>query len=162
MNGLYDVMHMLMIRMNHRLITALAERWHSETCTFHLVQGEITVTLEDVWRILRILIQGELVIYDRYWGTLAVQRFFDEGVFIDDGSISWEEIATLYEPLPAVLSGIVGGLLCPDRCSHGLAIRWEQVIEQMITEGTQFAWGPCVLAHLYQELHEVVYRGRGS
>lgn len=29
-------------------------------------------------------------------------------------------------------------------------------------EGTQFAWGPCVLSHLYQDLHEVAYRGVGS
>lgn len=63
--GLYEVMHMPVIRMNHGLITALAERWHSETCTFHLAQGEMTVTLEDVWRILRIPIRGELVTYDR-------------------------------------------------------------------------------------------------
>lgn len=68
-----------------------------------------------------------------------MQRFFDEDVFIDDGSIAWEDIVALYEPLPAVLSGIVGGLLCPDRRSHGLVIGWGQVIEQMMMEGTQFA-----------------------
>lgn len=37
-----------------------------------------------------------------------MQRIFDEDVFIDDGSITWEEIAALYEPLPIVLVGIEG------------------------------------------------------
>ncbi|GLJ21186.1 hypothetical protein SUGI_0387900 [Cryptomeria japonica] len=70
--GLYEVMYMPVIRMNHGLITALVERWHSETCIFYLAQGEMTVTLEDVWHILQIPIQRELVTYDRSWGTLAV------------------------------------------------------------------------------------------
>ncbi|GLJ53604.1 hypothetical protein SUGI_1143530 [Cryptomeria japonica] len=137
--GLYEVMHMPMIQMNHEMIMVLVERWHNKMCTFHLAQGEMTVTLEDVWHILCIPIRRELVTYDRSWGTLVVQRFFDEDVFIDDGSIAWEEIATLYEPLPVVVSGIVGGLLCPDRRSHGLAVGWGQVIEMMIIEGTRFA-----------------------
>lgn len=46
------------------LLTALAKRWHSETCSFHLSMGEMTVNVEDIYRILRILIDGELVPYD--------------------------------------------------------------------------------------------------
>lgn len=82
------------------------------------------VMLEDVWRILHILIRGELVTYDQALGTVVVQRVFADGVYIKDGSIAWEDIAALYEPLPVVLSGIVGGLLCPNRRSHGLAVGW--------------------------------------
>ena len=62
--GLYHITFMLEIRSNSGLLTALAERWHSETSSFHLPTGEATVTLEDVWCILWILIVGELVVYD--------------------------------------------------------------------------------------------------
>lgn len=118
----------------------------------------MTVMLEDVWRILHIPITGELVTYDRYLGTIVVQRIFADDMYIEDGFVAWEDIAALYESLPSMLSGIVRGLLCPDRRSHGLAVGWGLVIEKMMTEGTCDAWGPCVLAHLYKDLHEAVYR----
>lgn len=72
--------------------------------------------------------------------------------------MEWEDIAALYETLPSVLAGIIGGLLCSDRRSHGLAVGWGQVIEQMVTKGTPYAWGPCGLMHLYRDLHETMYR----
>ncbi|XP_059064182.1 uncharacterized protein LOC131856415 [Cryptomeria japonica] len=137
--GLYDMMHLLVIRMNCGLLTALAKRWHSETCFFHLAMGEMTVTLEDIWRILHIPIRGELVTYDRHLGTTTIERIFADDVYIEDGFVAWEDIAALYEPLPSVLAGIVGGLLYPNRHSHGLAVGWGQV--QMVTKGTGYAWG---------------------
>lgn len=42
----------------------LAKWWNLETCSFRLSTGEATITLEDVWRIMRIPINGELAIYD--------------------------------------------------------------------------------------------------
>lgn len=46
------------------MLSVLAERWHSETSSFHLPTGEATVTLEDIWCILRFPIHGRQVIYD--------------------------------------------------------------------------------------------------
>lgn len=40
------------------MLTALIERWDSETSTFHLPTGEMMVTLEDFWWILRLPIAG--------------------------------------------------------------------------------------------------------
>ena len=47
------------IEINHHLITALVERWRTETHTFHLPLGEATVTLEDVVVHLNLPIDGE-------------------------------------------------------------------------------------------------------
>ncbi|GLJ17130.1 hypothetical protein SUGI_0296410 [Cryptomeria japonica] len=52
--GLRHVLYVPEFRANMGLLTALVERWHSETCTFHLPMGEMIVTLEDVYRILQI------------------------------------------------------------------------------------------------------------
>lgn len=44
---------------NRGLLIALAEWWHSETYSFHILMGEATITLEDTYEILCILIKGE-------------------------------------------------------------------------------------------------------
>jgi len=43
------------------MLTTLMERWDPNSNTFHLSMGEITVTLEDVYRITRLPIRGKLV-----------------------------------------------------------------------------------------------------
>ncbi|KAH9291395.1 hypothetical protein KI387_043414, partial [Taxus chinensis] len=51
------------ITLDHGLLMAIAERWHSESQCFRLPTGEITITLEDVWRIMRIPIIGQPIQY---------------------------------------------------------------------------------------------------
>ena len=43
------------------MMTTLYEHWHSETWIFHLMIGEMTVTLEDVYKIFLLPILGILV-----------------------------------------------------------------------------------------------------
>ena len=66
------------IRVNHGLLGALVEHFHSETNTFHLPPGEVTVTPEDIYRILRISFHGMRVEYDRrpQVGVAALQEIF--------------------------------------------------------------------------------------
>ena len=42
------------------LISALVERWHGETSSFHLPMGELTITLDDVSSLLHFPITGAL------------------------------------------------------------------------------------------------------
>lgn len=155
---LFDMMHLLVICMNRGLLIVLAKRWHSETCPFHLAMRDMPIILEDIQRILHIFITEELVSYDRLIGEVTLQQVFPYlELEVDDGSVAWEDISDLYEPLQDVLSGIVGRLLCIYWRSHVLAVGWGQVIERMASEGTRHVWGSCVLDHLYRDLHEVVY-----
>ncbi|PKA50866.1 Serine/threonine-protein phosphatase 7 long form like [Apostasia shenzhenica] len=50
------------IRIDHNLITTLIECWSPETNTFHLLIGEMTVTLQDIAVILGVRIDGDLLI----------------------------------------------------------------------------------------------------
>ncbi|KAG9442173.1 hypothetical protein H6P81_018027 [Aristolochia fimbriata] len=49
------------LRLDKPLITALVERWKSETNTFHLANGETTITLEDVAVLLGLRVDGDAV-----------------------------------------------------------------------------------------------------
>lgn len=160
--GLYHITFIPELRSNRALLTALAERWHSETSSFHLPTGEATVTLEDVWRILRIPIHGELMVYDPAVGRAALHRLFDCGdaeLGIQDYEIRWDLLWARHERVVAVICRVIGGLLILDRRGHGFPVGWGRVLEQMVMDGTMFAWGPCMLAMLYYYLHQVVYRG---
>ena len=59
MKGLFKVSE---LEVDHALITTLVERWHPKTHTFHLLHGEIGITLQDIEVILGVLVDGLLVV----------------------------------------------------------------------------------------------------
>ena len=44
---------------DRELISSFVERWHRETSTFHLLVGEVSITLDDVTSLLHMLIVGD-------------------------------------------------------------------------------------------------------
>ena len=56
------------------LISAFVERWHRETSTFHLLVGELTITLDDVSSLLHLPISGAFHSFEAL--------FVDEAVFL--------------------------------------------------------------------------------
>ncbi|KAJ1440652.1 Aminotransferase-like, plant mobile domain [Sesbania bispinosa] len=54
---LIDCSHSLVDR---GLLSAFAERWHRDTCYFHLPVGEMTITLDDVSSLLHLPVTGHL------------------------------------------------------------------------------------------------------
>ncbi|CAN1254283.1 Serine/threonine-protein phosphatase 7 long form homolog, partial [Linum perenne] len=55
---LYSIHDLVNMHLDHDLITTLVERWRPETHTFHMLEGECTVTLQDVNIISRLPING--------------------------------------------------------------------------------------------------------
>ncbi|KAH1198540.1 Protein MAIN-LIKE 1 [Glycine max] len=56
--GLSPLIECSVVTSDPKLISAFVERWHSETNTFHLPVGELTITLDDVSSLLHLPISG--------------------------------------------------------------------------------------------------------
>lgn len=52
------------------LISAFGERWQPETSSFHLLFGEMTIMMHDVWHILHIPVDGFMVYDTTSFGAL--------------------------------------------------------------------------------------------
>ncbi|XP_059078015.1 serine/threonine-protein phosphatase 7 long form homolog [Cryptomeria japonica] len=157
--GLCYIVHLPEVMTNRAMINTLVERWHSETCYFHLPTGEASITLLDVWHILHIPISGRQVTYDPDDGISALCTLFEceeQDLHIRGHyDIHWDDFD--YDDLIVVLACTVVGLLIPDRHAHGFLVGWGHVIHDMIINRCLFSWGPCLLVTLYHQMDGVVY-----
>ncbi|CAI0423103.1 unnamed protein product, partial [Linum tenue] len=60
--GLGMLRHFMRIEIYNDLLTAMSERWRPENHTFHLPEGEMTITLKDVAILTGLPISGEAII----------------------------------------------------------------------------------------------------
>lgn len=58
-----------------------------------------------------------------------------------------------YDPFLAMLDGIIGGFLLPDKRGQRCLVGWGHIIQDMINQLQRFVWGSYILAHLYHDLH---------
>ena len=63
-SGLHHLIYTRFSTVTHAMARALCERWHTETSSFHLPVGEMTITLDDVYNLLHIPIQGRMLDHD--------------------------------------------------------------------------------------------------
>ena len=63
-SGLHHLIYTGYYSVTHAMIRALCERWHTETSSFHLPVGEMTITLDDVHNLLHIPIYGRMLEHD--------------------------------------------------------------------------------------------------
>ncbi|KAG9450437.1 hypothetical protein H6P81_010402 [Aristolochia fimbriata] len=73
------------LRLDKPLITALVERWRSETNTFHFANGEMTITLEDVAVLLGLHVDGDAVTGSTRGDWMELARVL-QGVELPPGS----------------------------------------------------------------------------
>jgi len=58
---LHDLVYLGYVIVPHALLMTLCERWHPETSTFHMLLGEMTVTLDDVTCLTHLQIEGRML-----------------------------------------------------------------------------------------------------
>jgi len=63
-SGLHGLIYTGYSSVTYAMIRALCERWHTETSSFHLPVGEMTITLDDVYNLLHLPIQGRMLDHD--------------------------------------------------------------------------------------------------
>ena len=150
------------------LITCLVERWRSETHTFHVPVGEMTITLQDVAIILGLRMDGPAVM-----GTcvLDVAELCGELLGVTPPvdalrgsviSIRWlcDQLST---PAPDVdevalerstrgfILALMGSFLFADKKGVHVHLCFLPLLRDL-THTTTYSWGGAVLAHTYREL----------
>jgi hypothetical protein len=108
--------YMSEVRNHIARMIVLVERWHNKTSSFHLLAGEAIVTLEDIWRILRLPIHGEWVFY----GIVArVDAFYDllehEDLILSSLQIDIEMYRGHASTLRLVVAALIMGVVAPNR-----------------------------------------------
>uniref|UniRef100_A0A2N9EEU1 Aminotransferase-like plant mobile domain-containing protein n=1 Tax=Fagus sylvatica TaxID=28930 RepID=A0A2N9EEU1_FAGSY len=130
--GFYGIAKLGFIKMDWALITALVERWHQETHTFHLPHGEMTITLQDVEVMLGLPVDGEVL--DTF------------GVLPDDAN----EV-TVQQYTRAYILELLGGSYFADKSGEKVHLMFLPMLEDFDAAG-RYSWGSVVLAWLYREL----------
>lgn len=105
---------MLVIWVDRGIVIKLEEKWHFETNSIHLPMGEAIVTLEVVWRILRIPIHDELAMYESAIEREALNCMFEvdpNELCIIYYEIIWEIMVAQHLRLVTIIIVVITGLI---------------------------------------------------
>ncbi|KAL5156264.1 Protein MAIN-LIKE 1 [Glycine soja] len=156
------------------LISAFVERWHSETSTFHLPVGELTITLDDVSSILHLPITGALHSFHalsteeaRFLLTELLEVSAEEaraetaltrGAYV---RLGW--VRDIYETrcqarrwivaARAYLLHLVGCTLFANKSATYVHVVHLDAFRDLAHSGG-YAWGVAALVHMYDQLDE--------
>ncbi|XP_065880821.1 serine/threonine-protein phosphatase 7 long form homolog [Euphorbia lathyris] len=166
--GFYGVARLGFIQLDWQLISALVERWRPETHTFHLPEGECTITLQDVGIIAGLPVDGQVVsgCASHDWGDVCLRLL---GVTPPEDSVrgsvlqlSW--LAEAFQELPAdandftvqcyaraFLLRLIGGIIFSNKSSSRVHLMFLPLFEDF-QKAAQYSWGAACLAWLYREL----------
>ncbi|CAN1767996.1 Serine/threonine-protein phosphatase 7 long form homolog [Linum perenne] len=143
--GLYTVVSLLGQSPCKELVTALLERWRPETNTFHLLQGEATITLEDVEVLTGLPTRGRPASVKISW----VKEQFDR---LPAGASA--DVITCYARAYAWV--LVGAVLLADRSGDLIPVHLLRLLCESGDAGS-FSWGSAVLAWLYKAMGRAAF-----
>ncbi|XP_050895819.1 uncharacterized protein LOC127102495 [Lathyrus oleraceus] len=75
--GMKDLCKTVYIKVNHDILNAFVERWHTETSSFNLPLGEMSITLDDVSCLLHLLLRGKILDHGRIRKEEALELMVD-------------------------------------------------------------------------------------
>ncbi|KAL8501387.1 hypothetical protein ACS0TY_020791 [Phlomoides rotata] len=146
--GFYHIARCGAMVMDCHHITALVERWRSETHTFHFPIGEATVTLQDVAIIWGLHIDGDPLSIDEHHYTAdveltriklsAISSHLLETEIFDDTD---QEIVDQYARGCVLL--MFGSYMMPDSSRSHVSLLYLQAMENIAHAGT-YSWGRAV------------------
>ncbi|KAL9685065.1 hypothetical protein QQ045_022511 [Rhodiola kirilowii] len=149
-------------------MTALVERWRSETHTFHLRNGEMTITLEDVGVLAGLPIEDRSVTIDhevedytplceQLLGVVPVHGKRDTTVrrtwFRDNMQTLPAEATELdiQRYTRAYILLMLGSSLMPDSSGSEISLHYLPLLADLDSLSS-YSWGAAVLAYLYRSL----------
>ncbi|XP_028117595.1 serine/threonine-protein phosphatase 7 long form homolog [Camellia sinensis] len=171
--GFYGVYRIGHIRLDHPLITALVERWRTETHTFHFPTGQATVTLQDVSVLYGLRIDGRAVtgpdppLTRDQWIALCAEllgvaptpadlqagrvrvRWLSEQFQGHLPDHAPDELVQQYAR--AYILWLIGGVLLFDKSQNLLKLMYLPLFRDIDVIG-QYSWGAVALACLYRML----------
>ncbi|KAL0340172.1 UNVERIFIED_CONTAM: Serine/threonine-protein phosphatase 7 long form [Sesamum radiatum] len=135
--GFYGVYRCGRIQYDCHLITALVERWRSETHSFHFRVGEATITLQDV----------------------QVKAIIDHISHIHITPDTPHLTVVQYARAVALL--LLGGTMCPDSSGNLVSLLYLAKLEDIVA-ARNYSWGSAVLTFLYRELCNASEKGKAA
>ncbi|CAN0898709.1 Serine/threonine-protein phosphatase 7 long form homolog [Linum grandiflorum] len=174
-SGLYHLGTCMTAPLDTPLLQAFIERWQPGTNTFHMPFGEMTVTLHDVWYILRVSICGTTLLPNPDVGPAKTIVAFlgyktdaelKGHVGLKEGSkVSWMKSGAVHvrgliaraasmadvDAVKMWLFCLLGSSLFVDKTSDRIRVQLVEFI-RVTDEITKYAWGTATLAWLYRQL----------
>ncbi|KAK9983893.1 hypothetical protein SO802_033418 [Lithocarpus litseifolius] len=177
--GLEGLLWVPSINLDHALITTLVERWRPETHSFHLPDGEMTITLQDMEVIIGVPVDGLSAVgftHMQDWGDLCTELLghrppnkevsASKNIAVMERprvKVRWLE-ERFSNPLPANTTEVLvqqyawcyilemlGGMLFMDKSSEQLSIMYLQFFNP-INNIKNYNWGSAAQSWLYRHL----------
>ena len=175
-SGLLHLGRCMSTHFDEPLLEAFVERWQPDTNTFHMPWGEMTITLHDVFHILRVPVTGRPLHKPRPlvdlragvaealgFSSAAALEYAVRGETVgpplyDHGAMHERDMISLGKHMGddiayrVFLFCLLGGTLFQDRSAdRSRLLGWEYFMGP-ISDVPEYAWGAGALAWLYREL----------
>ncbi|CAI0456171.1 unnamed protein product [Linum tenue] len=156
--GLFHLRECVTRNLNRPLLTAFVERWQPDTNTFHMPFGEMTILLHDVFHILRIPVDGELLSRgcDSFPGFLGLTM--DDLVRLVDIDRGKSVTTHVHQhrnkdsEVKHYLLCLLGSILFMDKTRDRGVLDTINLFVRDHERVKRYAWGVGTLAYLYRQL----------